>query len=178
MKVAVTFMRMVLPPQCKDQPLPESWHLDVIKPSLSEYRHLQRHVGAPYCWWMRQATSDADLKAFLKRGDAEIGLLKQGATPRGFYELDLSDRQHINLAYFGLFPDAVGLRVGRAFLTAVLQKAWSYGPGEVLVNTCTADHPRALPLYQEMGFQPVRTVEEVWDVPERLEITIPERFRV
>lgn len=178
MKVIVTFMRMRHPPQHPAPSLPDGWQLEVIKPTLAQYRYLQSHVGREYCWWMRQAASDADLTAFLQQDTSEIGLLKQGDTPRGFYELDLRNPQQVNLAYFGLFPDAIGMGVGRAFLAQVVQKAWSYAPLEVLVNTCTADHPRALPYYKDIGFETVRSVEEIWDVPQRLGIVIPERFRV
>ena len=46
------------------------------------------------------------------------------------------------------------------------------------VNTCTADHPRALPTYIRAGFRPVRAVKEVWNVPVRLGLRIPEALRV
>ena len=46
------------------------------------------------------------------------------------------------------------------------------------VNTCTADHPRALPGYLRAGFRPLRAVREVWDVPNQLGLSIPERLRV
>jgi len=48
----------------------------------------------------------------------------------------------------------------------------------VTVNTCTADHRRALPGYLRAGFKPTRTVREVWDVPNRLGMSIPEHLRV
>jgi hypothetical protein len=45
------------------------------------------------------------------------------------------------------------------------------------VNTCTADHPNALPAYHRAGFQPVRQVREIWEVPVRLGMAIPEALR-
>jgi hypothetical protein len=48
----------------------------------------------------------------------------------------------------------------------------------VTVNTCTADHPRALPNYLAAGFQVIRTVREIWDVPNRLGLVIPARLKV
>lgn len=179
MKVDVTFMRMLRAPEGEGRTLPEGWSIAYnVQPDVPTYRLLQDKVGRPYCWWMRQAKSDADLAQFLEHGRASIALLKQGEAVRGFYELDLSNLQDINLAYFGLFPDAVGQGVGRAFLDQALRHAWSFRPLCVRVNTCTADHPRALPLYRQMGFEPVSTMEEVWDVPDRLGLTIPEQFLV
>ena len=45
------------------------------------------------------------------------------------------------------------------------------------VNTCTADHPRALPTYLRAGFRPVREMREEWNVPLRLGLDIPDRLR-
>ena len=46
------------------------------------------------------------------------------------------------------------------------------------VNTCTADHPRALPTYLRAGFRPVREMREEWNVPLRLGLDIPDRLRL
>lgn len=179
MKVTVTFMQMTSPPRGTPLSLPEGWFIeDDVKPNVAEYRMLQDRVGREYCWWMRQAASDATLASFLATAPVKIGLLREGEAVRGFFELDLTNPLDINLAYFGLFPDAVGRGAGRAFLDAVVRKAWALGPSCLRVNTCTADHPRALPLYQQAGFTMVRAVEEVWDVPDRLGISIPEKFLV
>ena len=45
------------------------------------------------------------------------------------------------------------------------------------VNTCNADHPRALPNYLAAGFREYRRGDEVWDIPTRLGFTIPEHLR-
>jgi hypothetical protein len=45
------------------------------------------------------------------------------------------------------------------------------------VNTCTADHPRALPTYIRCGFRPVRQAREQWNVPTRLGLRIPAHVR-
>ena len=44
------------------------------------------------------------------------------------------------------------------------------------VNTCTADYPRALPTYLRAGFRTLRQVRELWNVPLRLGMRIPERL--
>jgi hypothetical protein len=46
------------------------------------------------------------------------------------------------------------------------------------VNTCTADHPRAMGTYLRAGFRPVREVREQWNIPVRLGLVIPDRLRV
>ena len=56
--------------------------------------------------------------------------------------------------------------------------AWGAGARAITVNTCTADHPRALPGYLRAGFQPVRRLNEIWSVPTRLGLSIPRHLLV
>jgi GNAT superfamily N-acetyltransferase len=84
----------------------------------------------------------------------------------------------VNLAYFGLMPEAVGVGLGTALLRAAVDEAWSRKPSMLTVNTCTADHPRALPNYLRAGFRVVREVREIWDVPNRLGLRIPAHLKV
>ena len=65
-----------------------------------------------------------------------------------------------------------------ASLRAAIDAAWGMGARGVTVNTCTADHPRALPSYLRAGFRPVRAVREIWDVPTRLGLVIPDHLRL
>ena len=75
-------------------------------------------------------------------------------------------------------PSATGLGLGTAFLRAAVDRAFAEGARALTVNTCTADHPRALPGYLRAGFRPLRAVREVWDVPNQLGLSIPEHLRV
>jgi hypothetical protein len=68
--------------------------------------------------------------------------------------------------------------MGRALLRHAVETAWAGGTRAVTVNTCTADHPRALPNYLAAGFRPVRAVREIWQVPARLGLPIPERLQL
>ena len=61
---------------------------------------------------------------------------------------------------FGLMPHCVGRGLGRYLLYSAIEQAWSYEPERLTVNTNTMDHPRALPLYQRMGFVPYRQEEQ------------------
>jgi hypothetical protein len=47
----------------------------------------------------------------------------------------------------------------------------------VTVNTCTADHPRALPIYLAAGFRLVQVVREEWDIPASLNMSLPVHLR-
>ena len=60
-----------------------------------------------------------------------------------------------------MMEHATGRGLGRWFLSSAIEAAWSYKPAKVTVQTCTLDHPAALPLYQKLGFSPVGQKQEV-----------------
>lgn len=177
--VTVTFLRMDRPPAEPPPVLPASTSLVRLgTPSVAFYRYLYDTVGAAYLWWLRRAMSDAAIGAILRDPAVSIHVLYASGEPAGFFELDgRGGAEVMNLSYFGLLPHAVGRGVGLGFLRAAVDEAWSRGPRAVTVNTCTADHKRALPTYLRAGFRPVRTVHEIWDVPLRLGLTIPDHLR-
>jgi hypothetical protein len=51
-------------------------------------------------------------------------------------------------------PDLIGKRLGYFFLYHTCLNAWLEPISRLTINTCTLDHPRALPLYQRLGFRP------------------------
>ncbi len=172
--VDVTFLRMEAPPADPPRPLPEGVRVEqALHCSVPFYRYLYDTVGEPWLWWMRRTASDAELAALLALPAISVHVLVQDGEPAGFYELDRRHPQAVNLAYFGLMPWAIGTGLGRAFLRHAIDTAWAAGRGAVTVNTCTADHPRALPAYVAAGFQRLRTVREVWPVPLRLGLRVP-----
>ncbi|MBR0671564.1 GNAT family N-acetyltransferase [Neoroseomonas soli] len=172
--VDVTFLRMEAPSLTPARPLPPEVRVEhALHCSVPFYRYLYDTVGEPWLWWMRRTASDAELAALLSLPAISVHVLMKDGEPAGFYELDRRNPQTVNLAYFGLMPWAIGTGLGRAFLRHAVDTAWASRRPAVTVNTCTADHPRALPAYLAAGFQRLRTVREVWPVPLRLGLKVP-----
>jgi GNAT superfamily N-acetyltransferase len=177
--VTVTFLRMDQRPADPPRPLPADTPLVRLAAcSVPFYRYLYDTVGGPYLWWLRRSLPDAAIAAVLRDPAVSVTVLYRGGEPAGFFELDGRTSPVVNLSYFGLVPAATGLGLGTAFLRAAVDAAFAGGTRAVTVNTCTADHPRALPGYLRAGFRPVRAVREIWDVPTRLGLSIPEHLRV
>jgi GNAT superfamily N-acetyltransferase len=177
--VTVTFLRMDRRPTEPAAALPAG--IGVVRLdgcTVGFYRYLYNTVGADYMWWLRRTMPDAELAAHLAERTVSIHVLYKGGEPAGFYELDARPWGLVNLSYFGLMPHAVGTGVGVAFLRSAIDQAWSAMPKAVTVNTCTADHPRALPTYIRAGFRPVREVREIWNVPLKLGMRIPSHLLV
>ena len=172
--VVVTFLRMDRVPVEAAPGLPDGIDIRVISNcAVPFYRFLYENVGADYLWWLRRVMPDLQLAAILRDPRVTIHVLYRGDEVLGFYELDRSYRSVTNLAYFGLMPGAIGMGLGPAFLRHAVDTAWREGVGSMTVNTCTADHPRALPNYLRAGFRVVRATPEEWHVPVRLGLRIP-----
>jgi GNAT superfamily N-acetyltransferase len=176
--VDVTFLRMDRPPGEPTHALPPGTRMEEVRHcSVGFYRYLYHTVGQAHVWWLRRALGDAELATILADPAISVHVLYQGGAPAGFYELDRRNRPQVNLAYFGLLPHAIGQGLGRAMLRHAVDAAWAETRHGVTVNTCTADHPRALPNYLAAGFVTLRRVREVWQVPQRLGLPIPARLR-
>ncbi len=177
--VTVTFLRMDAAPAQPAPPFPDGARVRVRPDcSVAEYRALYDGVGGEYCWWLRRVLSDQELQAMLRAPAVLIHVLEHDGRAAGFHELDRTGWPVMNLNYFGLLPHAVGRGLGHPFLRHAVDTAFGLGAKALTVNTCTADHPRALPTYLRAGFKTLRSVQEVWQVPERLGLRIPDGLRV
>jgi GNAT superfamily N-acetyltransferase len=182
--VTVTFLRMDQRPSTEPSPglsLPEGVAVVRLdRCTVGFYRYLYETVGGDYVWWLRRTLSSAALDSILRDPGVSVHVLYAGGEPAGFFELDRRGSPVINLSYFGLMPHAVGRGYGTAFLDSAVRTAWAAAPGvrAVTVNTCTADHPRALPGYLKAGFRVMRRLDEIWEVPTRLGLPIPRHLLV
>jgi len=178
--VVVTFLRMDRPPAEAAPALPPGLRV-LPEPycTVETYRSLYNPIGAAHVWWLRRAMPDYQLAALLRNPAISIHVLRDAQDrAHGFYELDTLPWPSVNLSYFGLMPHAVGHGMGFAFLRHAVDEVWRRGARVMTVNTCTADHPRALPTYLRAGFRVLREQSEEWRVPLRLGLDIPDRLRL
>lgn len=149
-----TYMEMLSPPaQELPPPCPGIEVRRLRSPSIDEYRELYRGVGSELNWVDRLLMPDEQLRAILSDERVEVHLLEVAHERAGYVELDRRTPEHIEIAYFGLFPQYVGRGLGKYFLNWTLRTAWSYGPKRVWLHTCDLDHPAAIPNYLRAGFQ-------------------------
>lgn len=156
----VTWLEMTERPRWPLPPRPAGQQAALLAakhPPAEYFLYLYRAVGAEYEWtdWLAQPT--ADVEAFL--GDPRVTLwtMLLDGWPGGFFMLDARRAGVVDLAYFGLVPQAIGRGLGHWLLATAIQTGWDWpGTEKMTVNTNTLDHPRALGLYQKLGFRPVR----------------------
>ena len=173
----VTYLEMLSPPN--RPPAPPPAHIGttltrIEKPTVAFYRFLYNSVGAPWTWVERRLLDDATLSAAITAPGVEIHVLHTDGGPAGYGELDHGLRKgEVNLAYFGLMPDVIGKGLGRYFLDAMIDLAWSGGPERVWVHTCDLDHPRALDIYRRAGFTVYAQHEERLPDPRAAGLPLP-----
>ena len=165
----VTHLEMTAPPANR-VPTPVGCKLAVMRATdmpLAFYRYLYEQVGRPHHWQMRRDMKDAALASVIHAKSAEIEILYANGCPAGFYELDLSRLPNqAEIEYFGLVREFQGRGLSKFFLSWAIFGAWAHEPRKVIIQTNTLDSPRALQLYQKMGFEAVGWSEEqieAWD---------------
>ncbi len=154
-EVTITYLEQTERPVLMPAPRPgrKVAILRAEAPPAHFYRYLYRHVGEAYNWVTRNRLSDSDLEKIIHDPQVFIYVLYVDGVPGGFAEVDERDSPIHEIKFFGLTPEFLGAGLGRYFLTNIVDLAWSRAPGKLRLETCSADHPAALPLYQQLGFQ-------------------------
>ncbi len=136
---------------------PSNFKLALIhaeNPTVHFYRYLYETIGATYNWVDRKYLGDDDLARLINKETVDIFVAYADGTPAGFYEIGKRSDTETWIDYFGIIPDFIGKGLGKWLLAEAVASAWDNRPEVVRVETCSLDHPRALPLYQRMGFTP------------------------
>ncbi len=169
LKTRVTQLEMTDRPT-QSVPTPVSFKLALMratKISLPFYRFLYEQVGKPHHWSVHRNLDDEALAAIIHRDDVDIHVLYADGSPAGFFELVLDEKEAVTeILYFGLVPEFQGRGLAKFFLNEAISTAWMSSPQKVIIETNTLDSPRALQMYQRMGFKPVSFGEaeiEAWN---------------
>jgi GNAT superfamily N-acetyltransferase len=156
-QVQVTFLEM------HEQPvntIPAAFKMDfelLPKPiAVPDYRSYYYGVGKEWYWLDRMMMEDALLYEKINASNVDIYVLYIEDQPAGFAEF-VWEKEYVEILYFGLLPAFIGKGYGHYFLQTVIQTAWNYQPKHIQLNTCSLDHPNALPIYKKAGFKEVRT---------------------
>lgn len=150
------------------------WHLEMLSPNdlkpgrdavsgleivqaklpLPELnRFLYASVGGDWYWRDRLSWDYARWMHVIGKTGYETWVAYLHGTPAGYYELDPTPDESVEIAYFGLLPAFVGKGIGGLLLTHAIARGWEKGARRVWVHTCSLDHPAALKNYQARGLR-------------------------
>ncbi len=165
--MTVTFLEMTAKPSAVPPPVPKGKValLRCEKPSIHFYRYLYDTIGADYYWVDRKRLDPEGLAAVIQDPLNRLFVLYKDGSPAGMAELDLRKAGTANISYFGLMPEMIGKGLGYFFLYHTCLNAWMEPIQRLTINTCTLDHPRALPLYQRLGFRAYDRQERFVELP-------------
>jgi GNAT superfamily N-acetyltransferase len=135
---------------------PFTLHHERAPAAASVAAMMYARVGAPWHWTDRLSWGHADWQDVIHREDVELWLARGNDGIVGYFQLQL-EADTVELKYFGLVPECTGRGLGPHLLAAAIARAWALGRDRMTLNTCSLDHPAALPNYLKHGFVIVRT---------------------
>ena len=121
------------------------------EPELNSFYY--RTVGAQYYWIDRLSWPLAKWQEYLEQPGIETHVLEVEGKPAGYFELQSHANGDIEIKYFGLIGDFIGMGLGAHMLTAAAEAAWNAGAKRVILDTCSLDHPKAFEHYVARGFK-------------------------
>lgn len=156
-KTIVTHLEMTAPlPPCPTPPAfdaPFTFTLERNMP-IADYRQIYHDVGSAWRWVNRRKLTDRMLAALIHHPDIDIFVLRHNGRAIGYIELNFRKKKEAEIVFVGVKPDYIGQGLGPKMLTHAMAHIETRAPQRVIIQTCTLDHPAALPLYQNIGFQP------------------------
>ncbi|QMU57222.1 MAG: GNAT family N-acetyltransferase [Boseongicola sp.] len=160
----ITYLEMDERPDWDWPHLPAGAQVSLLKaddPPVWYFLSLYDAVGRDLAWEDIHNWEHKQLQEWLHQGAMNLWTLTGNGWPHGFFMLEDKSDGVSDLAYFGMVPEAIGRGLGSWLLRTAVLTAWDReGTQKMTLNTCTLDHPRALAMYQKVGFTPVRREEK------------------
>jgi GNAT superfamily N-acetyltransferase len=168
-EVVITYLELTAPgtpfrSTHRDLPAEVELRLEQSPGAASIAGAMYRTVGAQFYWLDRVAWTDDQWRDEVDRTGVELWTTRIVDAIAGYFELHV-ETDAVELKYFGLTPQFIGRGLGGPLLSAAVRRALSIGPGRVTLNTCSLDHPAALPNYFARGFRAIGTKREQRTLP-------------
>lgn len=131
-------------------------------PSLNQ--QLYRDVGSAWQWTDRLSWDGPKWSEYVTRNSLSTWIGYWKGKRAGYFELESQNQGDVEIVYFGLLPEFIGMGLGGILLTAAVQYAWREpNTTRVWLHTCSNDHKHALANYLKRGFQLFKTEFENTD---------------
>ncbi len=153
-KTLVTYLEMLKRKNTSLPAFPNGIELKLVnKIDVDDYIRLYKRIGTEYYWTSRLLISKAELTDIIHHPRTKIFVLYENSLPIGFFELNSRNApRSVEISFIGLVNSSIGKGLGTYLTQYAIAHAWAQNPGRLIIQTCTLDHKRALPLYQRLGF--------------------------
>jgi GNAT superfamily N-acetyltransferase len=154
-EIEVYYLQMMSREQLRGKPRP-SMNAMIVEarvklPELN--RFLYTAVGGSWYWVDRLDWTYEDWKRAIEGDNHRTFVCYWRGTPAGYYELFKHDDGSVEILYFGLIPDFIGIGLGGWLLSDCIEQAWDWEATRVWVHTCSLDHPDARSNYEARGLE-------------------------
>lgn len=120
------------------------------------YLQYYSEVGKEHFWLDRLVMTKNELSELINAANIDIYALQAENQPAGYVEF-IVDKDFTEILYFGIMPAFIGKGLGKYALDWAINKAWSYSPKWIQLNTCELDHTHAINNYRKRGFKETKT---------------------
>jgi GNAT superfamily N-acetyltransferase len=129
--------------------------LTIIEAEIKEFRFnrfLYSLIGEQWQWFDKLKDSDETWKAYCERDNLRTWVAYYKGAIAGYFELEINEKNEVEIKYFGLAPSFIGKGFGGYLLSYAILQAWGVCHAtRVWVHTCSLDHPSAMANYQARG---------------------------
>ena len=137
----------------------EDYSLDLLEPiNFQLNKFFYKNIGKKHKWIDRLVWTENQWIDYVSSGKVKTYVLKHKEDLAGFFELIFhSEKNEIEIAYFGILEEFQNKKLGSYLLSQAIQKSFKRDINRVWVHTCSLDHKNALNNYIARGMKIFKT---------------------
>ena len=139
--------------------LPDNYSINFVDPvDFQLNKFFYKNIGKSYHWVDRLVWNEKQWLDYVTDKRVKTYVLKYKDELAGFFELLLhTDKNEIQIAYFGILEEYQNKKLGSSLLSAAIKNSFKEKPKRVWVHTCSLDHKNALNNYIARGMKIFKT---------------------
>ena len=137
----------------------EEYSLNLLDPQNFQLnKFFYKNIGKKHKWIDRLVWTENQWMGYVSSEKVKTYVLKYKGDLAGFFELIFhSEKNEIEIAYFGILEEFQNKKLGSYLLSQAIQKSFKRDINRVWVHTCSLDHKNALNNYIARGMKIFKT---------------------
>ena len=137
----------------------EEYSLSLLEPQNFQLnKFFYKNIGKKHKWIDRLVWTENQWIDYVSSEKVKTYVLKYKEDLAGFFELIFhSEKNEIEIAYFGILEEYQNKKLGSYLLSQAIQKSFKRDINRVWVHTCSLDHKNALNNYIARGMKIFKT---------------------
>jgi GNAT superfamily N-acetyltransferase len=137
----------------------EEYSLNLLDPQNFQLnKFFYKNIGKKHKWIDRLVWTENQWIDYVSSEKVKTYVLKYKEDLAGFFELIFhSEKNEIEIAYFGILEEYQNKKLGSYLLSQAIQKSFKRDINRVWVHTCSLDHKNALNNYIARGMKIFKT---------------------